>query len=56
MYRLRPSNCDRSSYQNNTALWHYSNDWILFPRDGLCPLGAIESDGSNSDSIDDVYI
>jgi len=52
VYRLRPSNCDRSSYQNNTERWYYGNDWILFPRDGLCPLGAIESDSKNGfDSI-----
>ena len=42
VYRLRPSACDKASYYNNTEAWHYENDWVMFPRYGMCPLGAVE--------------
>ena len=47
VYRLRPRGCDVASYSNNTESWHYMNDWILFPRYGMCPVGAARNAGYN---------
>ncbi len=47
LFRLHPSGCDTTLYENVTEDWHIGNDWVMLPLNGLCPVGAVEIVSSN---------